>query len=126
MTATENKEMTTAEREKKLLSTAGLAARARKALIGTELIVEGIRRGAVVLVLEAGDTSENTHKKLSDKAAFYGVRSVRLTSDGEALAHAFGKKDGRIAAVGITDAGIVRALLKYLPVSPEEQGSLKT
>ena len=118
MQTTQNEANTASEREKKLLSTAGLAARARKTLIGTELILEGIRRGSVSLVLEAGDTSENTHKRLSDKTAYYGVALVRLSADGEALANAFGKKNGKIAAVAITDAGIVKALGKYLPEQP--------
>ena len=105
------------EREKRLLSTAGFAARAGKVVPGTGLICENLRKGQILLVLEAADTSDNTHKRLGDKTSFYEVPLVRLNADSEALAHAFGKRDGKLAAVGLTDAGIVRALQKYLPES---------
>ena len=107
------------EREARLLSTAGLAARARKTVIGTTLICDGIRTGQILLILEASDSFDNTHKRLSDKATFYGVPLYRLSVDGERLASSFGKRDGRIAAVGITDSGIIRAMKKYLPEEPQ-------
>ena len=103
------------EREKRLLSTAGFAARAGKIVPGAELICEHLRKGEILLVFEAADTSDNTHKRLSDKTSFYGVRLVRLSVSGERLATAFGKKGGKLAAVGITDSGILRAIEKYLP-----------
>ena len=103
------------EREKRLLSTAGFAARAGKIVPGTGLICEHLRKGLILLVLEASDTSENTHKRLCDKTAFYSVPLLRLSADTETLAAAFGKKGGKIAAVGITDEGIVRAMQKYIP-----------
>ena len=106
-------------REARLLSTAGLAARAGRIVPGTGLICESLRKGQILLVLEASDTSENTHKRLSDKTAFYDVPLLRLSADGARLALAFGKKGGKIAAVGITDEGIVRALQKYFPPSHE-------
>lgn len=107
--------MTDEEREARLLSTAGFAARGRMTVFGTGLICESLRKGSVHLVLEAADTSDNTHKRLSDKCAFYGVRLCRLSVNAERLALAFGKRDERLAAVGITDSGIIRALMKYLP-----------
>lgn len=103
------------EREKRLLSTAGLAARARRTVIGTDQICDALREGQVCFVLEASDTSDNTHKRLSDKTAYYDVPLCRVGANCEELARAFGKHHGSIAAVGITDAGIVRAMEKYLP-----------
>lgn len=121
VTGGENPPMSAEEREARLLSTAGLAARAGKTVYGTGIICESLRRGQILLVLEASDTSDNTHKRLSDKTAYYEVPIVRLsTADGEKLALAFGKRDGKLAAVGITDSGIIRAMKKYLPSSVED------
>ena len=107
--------LTDEEREKRLLSTAGLAARARNAVMGTDQVCESIRQGQVRFVLEASDASENTKKRLFDKTAYYGIPLCRLKADCEALAQAFGKRNGSIAAVGITDDGIIQAMKKYLP-----------
>ena len=121
MTKQNNAPLTDAEREERLLSTAGLAARAGKAVLGTGLICEHLRKGKILLVIEASDTSDNTSKRLSDKTAFYLVPLVRLSGvDSERLAKAFGKRDGKLAAVGITDSGIIRAMKKYLPSSVED------
>ena len=114
-------ELSDEEREARLLSTAGLAARARKAVFGTGQICEELRKGEILFVIEASDTSENTHKRLSDKTAFYGVPLCRVGASCERLALLFGKRNGSIAAVGITDSGIIRAMKKYLP--PEQGGS---
>ena len=103
------------EREKRLLLTAGLAARARRAVFGTDMICDGLRAGQILFVLEASDTSDNTHKRLADKTAYYEVPLCRVGASCEALALAFGKRNGQIAAVGITDSGIIRAMQKYLP-----------
>ena len=123
MTKQSNVPLSEEDREARLLSTAGLAARAGKTVLGTGLICENLRKGQILLVLEASDTSDNTHKRISDKTSFYGVPLVRLRANGERLAFAFGKRDGVIAAVGITDSGIIRALTKYLPSGSEEDGA---
>ena len=62
--------------EKNLLGIVGMCRAAGKAVIGTPMICEYLRgrakkrdcgKGEVdVIVLEASDTSENTHKKISD------------------------------------------------------------
>ena len=75
--------------EEKLLSALGLCIRARAAIVGVPLICTAMKGGAqnkVLLVLEASDSSENTHKRISDRCAFYGVRIVRLGRDSMALA----------------------------------------
>lgn len=102
--------------EDKLLSTLGLCARARKLVMGTPMVCEAMRakKAPVIAVLEASDTSANTHKKLSDKCAFYNVPLYRLTADTSALGRAVGKT-GVVAAVGVTDESLYKALAKYLP-----------
>ena len=97
-----------------LLSTIGLCARAGKLVIGTPMVCEALRKaGAVVGVLEASDTSDNTHKKLTDKCAFYRKPLYRLEADGAALGHAVGKT-GVVAAVAVTDGNLLQAVEKYL------------
>ena len=108
--------MSAPTREDKLLSTLGLCARARKLVMGTPMVCEALRdkRNPVIAVLEASDTSGNTHKKLSDKTAFYGVPLYRLTADTAQLGRAVGKT-GAVAAVGVTDENLYKALADKLP-----------
>ena len=100
--------------ENHLLSTLGLCARAGKIVVGTPMVCEALReKNAPVCVLEACDTSDNTHKKLSDKCAFYHVPLYRIGADCAALGRAVGKT-GTVAAVAVTDRELFRALEKHL------------
>ena len=105
----------------KLKMTIGLAAKAGKAVYGTPLICESLRMTGdkkCSLVLEGSDSSENTHKKLSDKCAFYGAELLRLPMTMEELSNAIGKKS-IVAAVGIRDDGLAEAIRKKLEeISP--------
>ena len=103
--------------EDKLLSTVGLCARARKLVSGTPMVCEALRqkeRTPVLAVLEACDTSVNTHQRLTSKCSYYRVPLYRITVNTERLAHAIGKT-GAVAAVGITDENLLKALIRYLP-----------
>ena len=89
----------------------GLCRRAGALICGAPMIYESLRgKKPPLVVIEASDTSENTHKKLTDKCSFYGVMHVRLGTDGEALASAVGKT-GSLAAVAVTDENLA-ALVK--------------
>lgn len=103
--------------EARLLSTLGLCARARKLVMGTPMVCEALRKGGktpVLAVLEASDTSENTHGKLTSKCRYYRVPLYRLTATTAELARAVGKT-GAVAAVGLTDGNLLRALTPSLP-----------
>ena len=102
--------------EDKLLSTVGLCARARKLVTGTPMVCEAMRsrKPAVLAVLEASDTSDNTHHKLVSKCTYYQIPLYRLTADTARLAHAVGKT-GSVAAVGVTDENFYKALAAHLP-----------
>ena len=92
----------------KLLGALGLCARARALIYGTSMICEALRSSHPPrLVLEASDTSEGTHKRLTDKCNFYHIRHVRLPVTGIELAHAVGKS-AALAAVAISDGDFVR------------------
>lgn len=106
--------------EKALLGVIGLCRGAGRAVIGTDMICEELRKraqkvngdGDGVMVIEASDTSENTHKKITDKCAYYKVRHIRIASDCVSLGGAVGKS--AVAAVMINDAGFCRAIEKKL------------
>ena len=109
--------------EKNLLGIIGICRGAGKAVIGTPMICEYLRKrgekksldasGAPeVIVIEASDTSENTHKKISDKCAYYKAMHVRITASCEELGRAVGKS--AVAAVAIADRSFCRAVLDKL------------
>ena len=114
MSELENKESVDT---RKLLGNLGLCARAGKLIFGVPMICEAMRRGAAkgmpLLILEAADTSDGTHKKIADKASYYKVRTVRLKCDGATLASALGKTSS-LAAVAITDNEMCRMVEKYI------------
>lgn len=102
--------------EKKLLSALGLCVKAGKVIFGVPMICEAARHGgdkAPVLVLSAADTSENTHKKITDKCEYYKIKHIRLGCGGDALAAAVGKTSF-IGAVAITDKNMCMMVEKYI------------
>lgn len=100
--------------DERILGSLGLCAKAGKLIFGVPMTVEAMqKRKPVYIVLEASDTSANTHKRICDKCAFYGIKTVRLDIDGAALASAVGKS-GVLAAVAIADEGFYKMASKYL------------
>ena len=102
---------------KKQLSAIGMCMRAGKLLIGPDPICDSMRsfsfkkRGErVYVVIEASDTSDNTHKKLTDKCRYYDVPHVRLPIGMGELSEAVGKLRS-VAAVGIVDENLYRLVL---------------
>ena len=99
--------------DKRILGSLGLCSKAGKLIYGVPMIVEAMQKGKkVYLVLEAGDTSDNTHKKITDKCSFYGVEKIKLDFDGGAIASAVGKSSS-LAAIAITDEGFYKMINKY-------------
>ena len=102
--------------EKKLLSALGLCVRAGKVIFGVPMICEAMRKGgekSPLIVLSASDTSDNTHKKITDKCEYYKIKHIRLECGGEALAAAVGKASF-IGAVAVTDKSMCVMLEKYI------------
>ena len=112
----ETQVFTDAERIQKLLSSLGLCAKAGKIIFGVPMICEALKGGkggTPVLIIEASDTSEGTHKKIVDKSSFYQVRTVRIDCDGATLASALGKTSS-LAAVAIKDKEMCKIVEKYI------------
>ena len=102
--------------QNKLLSSLGLCVRAGKVIFGVPMICEALRKGgekSPVLVLSAADTSENTHKRITDKCEYYKVKHIKLGCGGEELAAALGKTSF-LGAVAITDKNMSMMVEKYI------------
>lgn len=96
--------------DERIVRLLGLAAKAGKLVYGTDMVCEGLRaKKRILLVVESGDSSENTHKKISDKCSYYGVKHIRLSTDTEGLGAALGKRGG-LAAVGVVDASFASGI----------------
>lgn len=88
-------------------ATLGLAYKAKKVMIGTDYVIDAMRKGEIYLILLANDASENTKKKISDKAKTYQVVVNHEYSSSD-LATALGKHD--IKVIGIKDRGFASLL----------------
>ncbi len=99
----------------KLLFSLGLCAKAGKLIFGTDMVCDALRKSAsdVKLVIEACDTSENTHKKISDKCAYYGARLEKADVDALTLGYALGKRR-QVAVVAVTDASLAALVISKL------------
>lgn len=93
----------------KVLSRLGLATRAGKLISGEEVVLKAIRSGEAKLVLLAGDASDNTTKKISDKCTSYQVPLLVGFTRFE-LGSAVGKPERVLFAV--TDRGFADMLAK--------------
>ena len=99
--------------DKRILGSLGLCSKAGKLIYGVPMIVEAMQKGKkVYLVLEACDTSDNTHKKITDKCNTYGIEKIKIDADGGTLGASVGKSSV-LAAVAITDEGFYKMVSKY-------------
>lgn len=92
----------------KVLSLAGLAARARKIASGEDMVENSIRSGEVRLVIVAEDASANTRKKFSDKCSYYQV-PILFVGTKEEVGKAIGKEFR--ASIAVLDEGFAKAML---------------
>lgn len=86
----------------------GLAYRARKVTVGTEITLTKLRNGQVFLMILATDASDLTKKKVRDKGNFYKIEIIESLSSLE-ISQAIGKND--IKVIGITDRGFSQLLM---------------
>ena len=103
------------EIDKKALGYLGFAARARALTVGVPLTLEALKKNASgkapLAVIEAENTSDNTHKRVCDRTKYYEVFYHRIGVTGEELAAAIGKRGGTVGAVGITDPNLAAAVI---------------
>ena len=99
--------------EQRALSLIGMCKKSGRLISGVPLVCDAIREGRVYLAVYAGKASENSVKRVCDKAKSFEAEALCLNVTAEELAHAVGKT-GAVAAVGICDAGFAGALTKIL------------
>ena len=114
----ENQAIKVANSDEKLLFVLGLSVKAGAVIFGVPQICEALgkkkKNGKYpLLVIEASDTSDNTHKRISDKCSYYNIKHVRITANTAALAHALGKS-AALAAIAITDESLCRLAEKHI------------
>ena len=103
--------------KERALGLLGLAVRGGRVIFGTPMVCDAMKAGkSPYLVIEACDTSENTHKRITDRCAYYNVRHVRADITTDVLAHSLGKS-GDLAVVAVTDQGMADGILKLLLAS---------
>ena len=91
-----------------MINNLGLAYKAKKIAIGTDLSIEKMRQKKAVMILLASDASENTQKKIRDKASYYGI-DVMDTFTSEQLSKPIGK--GQIKVIAILDEGFKKIII---------------
>lgn len=95
----------------RIISAFGLAKRAGKCVLGTEMCVENIRKKKAKLVIAASDLSDNTVKRLIDSCSFHGVELIFVCADKTELGQKLGNKNGTSSAA-ILDSGFVNICRK--------------
>ena len=112
--------MTEGRNHDRLLLMLGLCRKAGKLIWGTDNICTALResRGSKrpLLVLEAEDTSANTHKKLSDKCSFYKAEHIVIKNSASELGEALGLAN-LCAAAAVTDRNFCEAIKKIVDES---------
>lgn len=108
----------------------GFAMRAGKLVIGTDQVCHAMAKGSAALprlVLVSESASDATKKKVTTKAAYYGIPASQLPIATEELGRLLGKTYAP-AAVMVTDERFIREIEAALPntqgkeVSPVETG----
>ena len=90
----------------KILSTLGLAYRAKKLVLGEEVLNQ---IGDIKLIIIANDISENSRERFLKKCNFYNIEYIDRFTSSE-ISNALGKNNVKV--VGIADEGFKESLLK--------------
>lgn len=89
----------------------GLAMRAGKLIIGTDMICRAMAKRQPMLVVVSSSASDGTKKKLRTKCEFYDTELIEIALDTEMLGHLLGKAYTP-AAVAVTESGIAEQIRK--------------
>ena len=100
----------------KVLGMLGLAKRAGKVESGEFSAEKAVKTYQSRLVILAGDASENTRKKFTDKASYRKI-PVRIYADKERLGKATGT--GERSVLSVNDGRFAESLVKLLDENSE-------
>ncbi len=95
----------------RILSTLSLAQKAGQVASGEFSAEKAVKEGRAVLVIVAGDASDNTKKKMKNMTEYYEV-PLYVYSDKENLGRSIGKEYRSMAAV--THPGFADSMEKHL------------
>ena len=101
---------------RKLLGLVGLGARARKVVVGVDLVRSAAQRGRLMLVVLASDASRHSRAKVVPLLAAKHVECVDGPT-GTELGVAVGKDVA--AAVGVLDAALARGIRAVASAAPK-------
>lgn len=90
----------------------GFAMRARRLVLGSELVCTELRRGRerVKLVLVSDSASETTKRRLANKCEFYETKIEFIGIDTDELGRMLGKSSP-VAVVAVLDEGFAREII---------------
>ena len=116
-------------KQNKLSGILGIAKKAGKTVIGTDMVAEAIRgrKSKVVLALLSADASVNTVKRITNCTGYYHIplRHLTMPFDSAELGRLLGRTSA-ISSVAITDAGLAGAVLKITDdVLPDHSEEIK-
>ena len=96
----------------KFLSMCGIARRAGRILIGTDMCTVAIRgKSKPFLVILSSDASGNSKKRIEDACAYHSVKLLKTSYTMSELGSAVGQKGGA-ACIAVTDEGFAQTLHK--------------
>ncbi len=98
-------------KQDKVLSLISLATKAGKTVSGEFCTEKEVKTGRAVLVIVAGDASDNTKKKFQNMCDFYEV-PIYFYRDKDTLGHAMGKEFR--ASLAILDEGFAKGIMKQI------------
>jgi len=93
--------------DRKISSLLSLCTKAGMLLTGEEIAEKLLKRDEAHLVIIAGDASDNTKKKFTNKCFFY-QKPVRIFGEREVLSQCVGKRNRTVYVV--TDSGFAQRL----------------
>lgn len=97
------------EKTKGILTSLGLARRAGKLVIGTELSCDAARAGRAKAGFASIAASQNSKKRIENCFSYHGVRLIYIDCTTAELGAAFGKSEA--ACVAVTDKNLAELAL---------------
>ncbi len=92
----------------KLMTMLGFAKKAGKLMSGEGIVLDSIKRNQARVVILAKDASENTAKRIKDKAGYRNIKVIDLLNRTE-IGQAIGVGDR--VAVSVADEGFAKSIL---------------
>lgn len=97
----------------KIMTMLGFAKKAGKLASGEGITLEAIKNGKAQLVILASDASDNTSKRIRDKANYRNIQIIEIL-DRKEIGKSIGV-DERVV-VAVLDPGFANSIKKYLEV----------